>query len=87
MMIDEAPELDPVSAGFPEDEDGLDPEQVEFYVANPNAVMTAVDHINHWLNDTTIQELIGSHTIRQLRVLVSHASLSLTAMHQESGHD
>lgn len=78
-MIDEDPELEPQVADFDED-DGVSVERVEFYVPNPNAVAIAADHVNHWLDDRSIQELIGTHTVRHLRVLATHASQSLLAM-------
>lgn len=79
-MVDEDPELEPTLAGFPDDEPEPDPEQVEFYVANPAEVAASVEHVAHWLEDRSICALVGMHTVRYLRVLVSHAEQSLAAI-------
>jgi hypothetical protein len=76
-MIDEAPDSELEET---EGDDERDPESLEFYVPNPEAVTAALDHVHHWADDRSIQALIGTHTLRHLRVLLSHAEQSLAAM-------
>lgn len=79
-MIDEAPdsELEETEG------DELAAGSLEFYVPNPEAVTAALDHVHHWADDRSIQTLIGTHTLRHLRVLLSHAEQSLAAMRHQS---